>query len=251
MSELHTERLYLEDSYLREFTAKVLKVLRVDEKRVRVILDRTAFYPEGGGQPWDTGVIKGPSGQVHVDLVLDEGDYIRHEGDLEGEINEGDEVKGIIDWPRRYRLMRMHTAAHTLIYAVKSIMGPDVRVAGSSLDLDKSRVDFTARITRDMLPRLENEVNRIVEMGVPVKTFILPRSEAEKYLLRFHERLSEAHEGLKEIRIVEIEGLYACPCGGTHVKNTSELGYVKLLRRESKGRGITRIEFTVLRQPPR
>ena len=143
-------------------------------------------------------------------------------------------------------MMRMHTAAHILGYVIKKNFGWDVRFAGGALGVEQSYDDFTARILAKDLPILEEQINSIVEKDIPVKIFWLPRKDAEKYIARFHEKLTELHEGIELFRIVEIEGLYAIPCGGTHVKSTGEVKGVKLLKREAKGKGIVRVRYKVI-----
>ncbi len=240
-----TRRLYYEDSYMRSFRAKVVKVERVGE-RYWLVLDATAFYPGGGGQPHDTGVLKGSGWVMRVERAFERDGEVVHEGVVEGdEPSPSEEVTGEIDWGRRYRLMRMHTAAHVLGYAVKKLFGMDVSFCGSMLDVDESHCDFTTRITRADLPKLSEVIEEVVKRDLPVKIIWMGRGEAEEYLKRFGEALTELHAGIERVRVVEIEGLYAVPCGGTHVKRTGEVDGVKLLKRESKGRGVTRVRYSV------
>ena len=240
-----TRRLYYEDQYMKNFNAQVVSVERRGDV-FAVVLDATAFYPGGGGQPHDTGVLESSEWRMKVNSVVEEGGRIVHLGSVEGrEPSIGDQVQGVIDWNRRYRLMRMHTAAHIIGYAVKKLFGLSVRFASSALGLEQSHLDFTASIKRDDLPRLAEVVREVIEKDLSVKVFWLSRDEAEEYLKRFGEELTELHEGIETVRIVEIEELYGVPCGGTHVARTGEVGTVLLLKRESKGRGITRIRYTL------
>ena len=241
-------RLFYEDAYIREFEARVLRA-EVSGSSCKLVLDRTAFYPGGGGQPHDVGVIRGEGWRVSVERVYEDGGDIVHEGSAmpSGIVPQrGELVRGSIDWDRRYKLMRMHTAAHILGYVVKKNFGWDVSFAGGSLGVEESHDDFTARISRSDLPRLEEEINEVVSRDLEVRITWMSREEASEYLARFHEGLTELHEGIERIRVVEIEGLYALPCGGTHVRRTGEVGRVRLLKRESKGRGITRIRYAVV-----
>jgi len=241
-----TVRLYYEDAYIREFRAKLTSV-KTDGEKLYLTLDATAFYPEGGGQPCDMGVIKGQGWTLTVEEVHTEGDEIVHIGRLDGrQPQPGEEVSCAIDWDRRYRLMRMHTTAHILGYCIKEIYGREASFAGGSLGVEQSFDDFSARIPRADLPKIEDMINEIVSRDLPIKIFWLPRPEAESYLSRFGEKLTELHAGISDVRIVEIEGVYACACGGTHLRRTGEVGRVKLLKRESKGRGITRIRYTLV-----
>ncbi len=238
-----TRRLYYEDQYMKEFDASVVDAWSKDDKTC-IVLDQTCFYPGGGGQPCDTGVLVGDGWRLVVETTYLDSDRIVHEGVLEGRMPKiGEIVHGVLDWDRRYRLMRMHTAAHIIGCVVKKLF--NARFAGGAIGVDYSYDDYTARIKRSDLPRIEDEANKIVEAGLRHIVRVMDRDEAEKYLERFGERLTELHEGLEKIRILEIEGICAFPCGGTHVANTSEVGRIKLLKRESKGRGITRIRYTI------
>jgi len=237
-----TKRLYYEDQYLKEFKSKVVN-FNVDF----LVIEETAFYPGGGGQPYDKGYINGEGWSFKVEGVFEKDDEIVHKGVLEGrEPNPGDPVRGVIDWERRYRLMRMHTAAHILGYAVKKLYGLEVGYHGGMLSINESHQDFTARIPRGDLPKLEDVVRTVIKNNLKVKAFWLLREEAKRYIEPFGEHLTELHEGIKTFRIVEIEGIYAVPCGGTHVSSTGEVGEIKLLKRESKGKGITRIRYTII-----
>ncbi len=238
-----THRLYYEDQYMREFDAVVLNAWNRDCKTY-VVLDQTCFYSGDGGQPCDIGVIMGKDWRLIVEKTYFVNDLVVHEGLLEGRMPvKGDIAHGVLDCDRRYRLMRMHTAAHIIGCVVKKLF--NARFAGGAIGVDYSYDDYTARIKRDDLPKIEEEANKIVNAGLRHIVLVMDRDEAEKYLERFGEKLTELHEGLEKIRILEIEGLCAFPCGGTHVANTREVGKIKLLKRESKGKGITRIRYTI------
>ncbi len=240
---LGTRRLYYEDQYMKEFDAMIVDTWSKDGKTC-IVLDQTCFYPGGGGQPCDTGVLLGDGWRLIIEKTYPDGNRIVHVGVLEGRTPKiSDIVHGILDWDRRYRLMRMHTAAHIIGCVVKKLF--NARFAGGAIGVDYSYDDYTARIKREDLHRIEEEANKIIGAGLRHIVRVMDRGEAEKYLERFGERLTELHEGLEKIRILEIEGLCAFPCGGTHVANTREVGRIKLLKRESKGRGITRIRYTI------
>jgi len=234
-------RLYYDDPYVRRFESEVTSC-SAEGGRARVTLEETAFSPESGGQPHDVGLIRGPSGLLRVDKVYLEGEEIVHEGELSGSLAPGDRVTGEIDWDRRYRLMRMHTAAHVLMEAVRRVMG-SAPIAGSGLGLERSRMDFVLRISRDDLPRIQEKCDELVSMDAPIRAVFLSREEASKLMARYGLELAPGYP--EPIRIVEIEGVGADPCGGTHVSRTSEIGRIAVLKRDSKGRGITRILFTV------
>jgi len=239
-----TRRLYYEDQYMKDFEATVVDLLEFPDN-LGVVLDRTAFYPEGGGQPADTGVIEARKFRFKVAWVKEEGGDIVHLGSMEGKISPGSVVKGIIDWDRRYRLMRMHTAAHLLESAVEKVVGTAI-VWGSGINVDDARLDFKARISSDQLPKIEEELNSLVEMDIPVVARFVGKEEAKAIMREYGLELGKQYLALEKLRLVEIKGIRADPCGGTHVSKTGEIGQIKLLGRKSKGAGITRIRFTVI-----
>lgn len=242
-----THLLYYEDAYVKEFDSNVVKVLKTENHETGVILDETAFYPGGGGQPPDIGLIEGSTMQAKVVRLQRRGEVIVHCVDeIFGEIREGVHVRGLIDWERCYRLMRIHTSAHLMSQAIRQALGKPVEIVSSGMDLEKARLDFThAGSTREFFPQIETIANHVVKENRTVMVRLMPRNEAEIYVKRFHESLKTLPPQVSEVRIVEIEGWHACACGGTHVKSTSEIGKIRLLSRSSKGKGIERIEFTV------
>lgn len=244
---LPTRLLYYEDAYVKEFEARVIKIMKSENGEKGAILDRTVFYPGGGGQPSDTGLIKNDGMQVRVVRLRRHGEIIIHFVDeVSGEIREGDNVKGVVDWNRRYRLMRVHTSAHLMSQAIRQALDKPVEIVSSGMDLEKTRLDFTHKgSTRELFPQIESIANNVVMENRTVKIRLMPRNEGEEYVKKFHESLKTLPPQVSEVRIVEIEGWHACACGGTHVKSTSEIREVKLLSRSSKGKGIERIESTV------
>jgi len=242
--------LYLEDAYLREFEAKILKTVQLGEKR-GLVLDSTAFYPMGGGQPADTGVITGRNGEATVvDVQKRKGVAVHLVDKIAGKLDEGEAVKGRIDWSRRYKLMRNHTTAHLISEAVRRVVGAPTPVVGSAIEVDKARLDLAyEKSIRPLFQEIERVANQVVEENRPVIVRLMPRDEAESYVAKFHESLKMLPPGVQQVRVVEIKDWHACACGGTHVKTTGEIGIVKLLRRSSKGRGVERIEFAALQKP--
>jgi len=233
-----TELLYLRDCYISEFEATV-----TDVKEGSVILDRTAFYPEGGGQPSDTGWIEWGKNRSHVIHVLKKGEEVHHV--LSGELpSRGAVVRGIIDWEKRYRHMRYHTALHILAGVVYHLYNSTI--TGSQIGGDKARIDFTLEdLSRDKVERIEYEANKIVDEGRNVKIGFIPREELvnNPELIRIKPELIP---NLPSLRIVEIEGFDAQLDGGTHVSNTKEVGKIEIVKTINKGKFNKRLEIVLL-----
>lgn len=237
---MQTRLLYLYDSYLREFEAEVLRV----EGNI-VTLDQTAFHPLTGGVANDTGyMVRGDGKYRVVGVRLDKatGEVI-HVVDGEVKLKPGDRVRGVIDWDRRYRLMRLHTAAH-LIAAVL-YRDYNALITGGHVDVNRAKEDFNLeRPDRRIFEDAVRKANEAVDRRLPVKIYFLTREEAMSIpgIVKLAERTPPE---VKELRIVEIEGIDIQADGGPHVKNTEEIGEIKLLKIENKGRTKRRIYFTV------
>jgi misacylated tRNA(Ala) deacylase len=241
-----TRLLYYDDAYTREFHAEIVKILTTEAGETGLVLDNTAFYPGGGGQLPDIGSIESSRMEARVVRLQRRGVTIIHFIGGAIKVNEGENVKGVIDWDRRYRLMRIHTSAHVMSQAVRQVLDKPVEIESSGMSLDKARLDFNHKgSTREFFPEIESVVNNVVRENRLVKAKLMSKSDAEEYVKRFHESLKTLPPQVSEVRIVEIDGWHACACGGTHVKNTGEIREIKLLSRSSKGKGIERIEFTV------
>ncbi len=232
-----TELLYMDDSYLREFEAQVVEV-----SGGRVVLDRTAFYPVGGGLPSDTGVLLKEGEEYRVEEVRKEGGKVWHM--VPGHsLSPGDSVRGVIDWDRRYRVMRMHTALHALIAVMNQKFG--VLVTGNKVAPDRSRVDVNLeKPDRELVEKVIAETNEELAKGLPVKIYYLPREEAMKIpgIVKLAKALPPS---VQKLRIVEIEGLDIQADGGPHVSNTKEVGKIVFLKLENKGKNNRRIHFTL------
>lgn len=234
------ESLYLLDCYLKEFEAVVESVK--DDKYV--VLDKTAFYPNAGGQPYDTGKIIKDGEEYNVVYVAKFGDTISHEVDKPG-LKPGDKVKGMIDWDRRYRLMRMHTAAHVISIIIEKDC--DALITGNQLGLDKSRIDFSLEdFDREKFAVYMDKANDMIKKGAKVNLYLLPREEAMQKYERLTNLAKGFSEDIKEIRIVEIEGVTAEACGGTHLKDISEIKGVKLLKLDNKGKNNRRLYYELV-----
>lgn len=232
-----TELLYMDDCYLREFDAEVVSL---DGKRVQ--LDRTAFYPSGGGLPCDTGKLLRGNDEFEVVEVKKEGSLVWHTL-KDHELVKGDKVRGLLDWEKRYRVMRMHTALHALIAVLNTKHG--VLVTGNNVSYDRSRVDVNLeRPDRELVEEAINETNRLLAEGRLVKIYYMEREEAMKIpgIVKLAKALPP---DIKRLRIVEIEGIDVQADGGPHVRNTSEIGQIVFLDMENKGRNNRRIYFTL------
>lgn len=232
------EALYLEDSYLKEFEATVESVK--DDKYI--VLDKTAFYPIGGGQPYDTGVFIRDTEEFPVVYVGKFSGRISHEVSKPG-LKPGDKIIGKIDWDRRYKLMRMHTAAHVLSAIFHNKTG--AMITGGNLDLEKSRIDFSLdNFDREKIQAYAHLANSIIQKNLDVKTYSLPREEAMKIpdVVKLAGALPPEVE---KLRIVEIEGVDKQADGGCHVKNLKEIGKIDILKAENKGKNNRRVYYTV------
>jgi len=238
-----TETLYLEDSYRRECDATVVSVK--DGKYV--VLNQTIFYPKGGGQPWDTGKIKKGNETYDVVYVGKFSGEISHEIERDG-LKEGDNVHCVLNWERRYKLMRSHTAAH--VFASLLCTGTGALVTGNQLEEDKIRFDFSLeKYDREILDKYIDRANELFRKDIPVKWYELPREEALKIpgVIKMAKALPP---DIPSLRIVEIVGVDKQADGGTHVKNLKEVGQMKLLKTENKGKHNQRVYFTLTHEYP-
>jgi misacylated tRNA(Ala) deacylase len=232
-----TELICHVDSYIRDFTARVLAV-QADQNMV--ILDRTAFYPGGGGQPYDVGTLVVGVETLAVSRVKRQGDDILHQVEVAGEAllplpQAGCEITGQVDWERRYRLMRTHTALHILCGVVWRDYG--AQVTGGNMEPLKGRMDFEFEALRqELVQEIEAKVNAEVESGREIRVRNLPRAEAFQIPDLIRTKINLLPEGIEEIRTVEIVGLDLQADGGTHVANTQEVGQIRIVDYKSKGR---------------
>jgi misacylated tRNA(Ala) deacylase len=230
-----TELLHLRDAYLRSFNAVVTAV-----DGDRVALDRTAFYPTGGGQPHDTGTLAGRA----VTGVRKEGDIVWHT--VDGEVPAvGEDVHGELDWDRRHGLMRTHTALHVLCGVIWNEWG--VPVTGGNMEPLTARMDFELDPTPEGFGgRVEELVNAELAADRPIEVSFLPRAEAVLDEALIRTKVSLIPEAVTEIRVVDIVGLDKQADGGTHVASTAEVGRIRVVKTESKGKGNKRIRLEVV-----
>jgi alanyl-tRNA synthetase len=232
-----TKKLYYEQPSEIEFDAVVL-----DFFDGYVVTDQTLFYPEGGGQPADTGTLIGPESMAQVDGVVKVGEVILHHI-AGGVLRRGERVKGMVDEERRWSLMRHHTATHVLLHATKEVLGAHIHQAGAQKGSESSRIDIRhfKHITPDELRRIEIAVNRMILANQPVEVEVEERIKAEqKYGFSLYQ--GGVPPG-RDIRIVKVAGDIEA-CAGTHCHSTGEVGMVKIIRVEHIQDGIERIEFS-------
>jgi misacylated tRNA(Ala) deacylase len=233
-----THGLYAEDAYLREFGAAVLAV---DADARRVALDRSAFFPGGGGQPHDLGRLAG----LPVESVARDCELIWHvlggDGALPG---EGDTVEGELDWERRYALMRTHTALHVLSAVIWR--DHEAKVTGASMEPLRGRMDFELEgLSGELVREIEARVNEEVAADRPVRVDFLPREEADQRPELIRTKVSLLPASITVVRTVEIEGLDLQADGGTHVARTGEIGAVAIPEYKSKGRLNKRLQLAL------
>ncbi len=227
-----TELIYYNDPYIREFIARVTSVF--PEERA-ITLDRTAFYPGGGGQPFDTGVIYWNDKKYALMKMRREGVEIKHViEELEPKIVPGSDIRGVLDWERRHRIMRTHTAMHILCGVIWR--DHHVSVTGGNMDPGKGRMDFEfENLSKEMITEIESKCNQEVEADRKITTKILPREEALRIPDLIRTKVNLIPEAVSEIRIVEIIGLDMQADGGTHVNSTADVGQIRLVDYKSKG----------------
>lgn len=223
-----TELLYHLDSYVREFPAVVTAV---DADAHSVLLDRTAFYPGGGGQPNDVGELRAGD-RVFPVVKVERGNLHIIEGDDLPSV--GDAVTGVVNWERRYKLMRTHTAMHILCGVVWRDYGASV--TGGNMEPLEGRMDFEfERLQKELVQVIEDKINAEIAASRDVRVKILPREEAFQIPDLIRTKINLLPEGIAEVRTVEIVGLDLQADGGTHVGNTSEVGRIRVTDYKSKG----------------
>ncbi|MBN1402637.1 MAG: alanyl-tRNA editing protein [Anaerolineae bacterium] len=235
-----TELLYQRDSYLRGFDATVLDV--VEGRALR--LDRTAYYPGGGGQPHDVGLLRAGGIEFAIERVSRQGEHVLHWVAGEQLPAVGARVAGEIDWEPRYRLMRTHTALHVLCGVVWRDYG--AQVTGGNMEPLAGRMDFEFEtLHKELVQEIEERVNVEIQRAHEVRVDILPRAEAFQIPDLIRTKINLLPEGITEVRVVEIVGLDLQADGGTHVANTREVGPVRVVRYESKGRINKRLHIAL------
>jgi alanyl-tRNA synthetase len=236
-----TEQLYYADVYMKEFDAKVLKIISDDY----VVVDKTCLYPEGGGQPTDRGWLISDDKKFDVVDVQKIGKVIVHKLGAPATFKEGDKVHGVLDWERRYSLMKAHTVTHLINGAARRVLGEHVWQSGTQKSLETSRLDIShyQRLTQDETQKIETLANQAIVANMKVETKWLPRNEAEsRYGFRLYQ--GGAVPG-KDIRVVKTGDWDVEACAGTHLGHTGEVCFVKIVYTERVQDGVERIGYAV------
>jgi len=235
---MSTELLFQTDSYLNTFEAKVIAV---DPEKMGLVLDNTAFYPGGGGQPADTGTI------TFDNKVSEVIKFMRSDGEIwhilsDDLPNVGQSVLGNINWRRRLQLMRTHTAMHILCGVIWRDY--QAQVTGGNMEPLGGRMDFEfEQMNRELVEEIERNINLEVKKARGIEVKILDREEANKIPDLIRTKINLLPPNLKQIRTVDIKGLDLQADGGTHVNNTSEVGYIRITEYKSKGRINKRLKI--------
>jgi misacylated tRNA(Ala) deacylase len=224
-----TEKLYHQDAYLQEFEAAVTNI-----SEGWVALDRTAFYPGGGGQPSDQGKFVRGANTILVTKAKSETGEIWHAVDSEG-FQIGDAITAYLDWPNRYKLMRTHSAMHILCGVIWRDYGASV--TGGNMAPGRGRMDFEfERMQKELVEEIESKINVEVAAARSITAEVLPREQAFEIPDLIRTKINLLPEGIQQVRVVEIDGLDLQADGGTHVGNTSEVGRIRVVDYKSKGR---------------
>ena len=235
-----TDLLFHKDSYLQSTNATVIKIVEDNG----IVLDRSVFYPGGGGQPHDLGVISIGNQNVAVTKVQNvKGEVIHWVEDNHG-ITTGQSVTAEIDWDRRYTLMRTHTALHILCGVVWRDY--KAQVTGGDMQPGTARMDFEfENMTAEFAEKIEDTINREVNDNRTIEVNFLTREQANQVPDLIRTKINLLPEAISEIRTIDISGLDLQADGGTHVKNTSEVGFIKVTGHESKGRINKRLRIAL------
>lgn len=241
-----TEELFSTDAYLRTFEARVTDV---DADQRLVALDRTAFYPGGGGQPWDTGALRWHDGTAGVTRTRRIQGKIWHEiGPDEALPDPGAEIEGALDWERRHLLMRTHTALHILC----GVVWQDFRVAvtGGNMEPGRGRLDFELpEMSADLGRRLERRINEEIRRARDIAVEFVDRAEADTDPALIRTKANLIPAAINPLRVIDIRGLDRQADGGTHVASTAEVGAVEVTKTESKGKANKRVRLRVVETP--
>ena len=238
---MNTTKLYLDNieaAYNTKFTAKVISI---DGNKIG--LDRTLFYPIGGGQNWDTGKIITSNEELQVSEVRGR-NLVEHHVNTDHNLTVGDEIIGEIDWDRRYSHMRMHTAQH-LMSGLAYELFDGARTVGNQINVSHSRIDFNPiSFDESMIKELSDSANQYIRESTKVYESIMTREEINSIMPEDRTNMDLLPKSVKDLRVITIGNEFdLCPCAGTHVTNLSEIGDITIVGKKSKGKGTQRIKY--------
>ena len=238
---MNTTKLYLDNieaAYNTKFTAKVISI---DGNKIG--LDRTLFYPIGGGQNWDTGKIITSNEELQVSEVRGR-NLVEHHVNTNHNLSVGDEIIGEIDWDRRYSHMRMHTAQH-LMSGLAYELFDGARTVGNQINVSHSRIDFNPiSFDESMIKELSDSANQYIRESTKVYESIMTREEINSIMPQDRTNMDLLPKSVKDLRVITIGNEFdLCPCAGTHVANLSEIGDITIVSKKSKGKGTQRIKY--------
>ena len=238
---MNTTKLYLDNieaAYNTKFTAKVISI---DGNKIG--LDRTLFYPIGGGQNWDTGKIITSNEELQVSEVRGR-NLVEHHVNTDHNLSVGDEIIGEIDWDRRYSHMRMHTAQH-LMSGLAYELFDGARTVGNQINVSHSRIDFNPiSFDESMMKELSDSANQYIKESTKVYESIMTREEINSIMPEDRTNMDLLPKSVKDLRVITIGNEFdLCPCAGTHVANLSEIGDITIVSKKSKGKGTQRIKY--------
>lgn len=238
---MNTIKLYLDNieaAYNTKFTAKVISI---DGNKIG--LDRTLFYPIGGGQNWDTGRIITSNEELQVSEVRGR-NLVEHHVNTDHNLSVGDEIIGEIDWDRRYSHMRMHTAQH-LMSGLAYELFDGTRTVGNQINVSHSRIDFNPiSFDESMIKKLSDSANQYIKESTKVYESIMTREEINSIMPEDRTNMDLLPKSVKDLRVITIGNEFdLCPCAGTHVANLSEIGDIAIVSKKSKGKGTQRIKY--------
>lgn len=238
---MNTTKLYLDNieaAYNTKFTAKVISI---DGNKIG--LDRTLFYPIGGGQNWDTGRIITSNEELQVSEVRGR-NLVEHHVNTDHNLSVGDEIIGEIDWDRRYSHMRMHTAQH-LMSGLAYELFDGARTVGNQINVSHSRIDFNPiSFDESMIKELSDSANQYIRESTKVYESIMTREEINSIMPEDRTNMDLLPKSVKDLRVITIGNEFdLCPCAGTHVANLSEIGDITIVSKKSKGKGTQRIKY--------
>lgn len=237
-----TDLLYATDAYLRTFEGRTAEI---DPGQHRVALNRSAFYPGGGGQPYDLGTLVWDGGAAGVHKVTKEGPWVWHWLDADAPLPDPDvEVEGTIDWQRRHLLMRTHTALHVLCGVIWQDFG--VAVTGGNMTPGEGRLDFELdAMSSELGQRAEKRINEEIERAREILVEFVDRAEADSDPALIRTKANLIPAVVNPLRVIDIRGLDRQADGGTHVASTAEVGHVRVTKTESKGKANKRIRLAL------